>query len=175
MFQDETRTHIAINIIPNLSNSGLNYVRIFINGIMNREFLYTDSDIFKNGVLTLELGADNCDLDVYGMRVYKKGLSANDVRQDYLSSLPDLDSKIAFRDANDIVSSNGTISYDKAVTKYNTLVGTGKHPEYSTGNLKFMGSLAINIIDDPEHSGIINDMQIKGQGSSSRGFLSASC
>lgn len=170
MFQDETRTHIAINIIPNLSNSGLNYVRIFINGIMNREFLYTDSDIFKNGVLTLELGADNCDLDVYGMRVYKKGLSANDVRQDYLSSLPDLDSKIAFRDANDIVSSNGTISYDKAVTKYNTLVWTGKHPEYSTGNLKFMGSLAINIIDDPEHSGIINDMQIKGQGSSSRGY-----
>lgn len=170
MFQDEKRTHIAINIIPNLSNSGLNYVRIFINGIMNREFLYTDSDIFKNGVLTLELGADNCDLDVYGMRVYKKGLSANDVRQDYLSSLPDLDSKIAFRDANDIVSSNGTISYDKAVTKYNTLVWTGKHPEYSTGNLKFMGSLAINIIDDPEHSGIINDMQIKGQGSSSRGY-----
>ncbi len=170
MFQDETRTHIAINIIPNLSNSGLNYVRIFINGIMNREFLYTDSDIFKNGVLTLELGADNCDLDVYGIRVYKKGLSANDVRQDYLSSLPDLDSKIAFRDANDIVSSNGTISYDKAVTKYNTLVWTGKHPEYSTGNLKFMGSLAINIIDDPEHSGIINDMQIKGQGSSSRGY-----
>lgn len=170
MFQDETRTHIAINIIPNLSNSGLNYVRIFINGIMNREFLYTDSDIFKNSVLTLELGADNCDLDVYGMRVYKKGLSANDVRQDYLSSLPDLDSKIAFRDANDIVSSNGTISYDKAVTKYNTLVWTGKHPEYSTGNLKFMGSLAINIIDDPEHSGIINDIQIKGQGSSSRGY-----
>lgn len=170
MFQDETRTHIAINIIPNLSNSGLNYVRIFINGIMNREFLYTDSDIFKNGVLTLELGADNCDLDVYGMRVYKKGLSANDVRQDYLSSLPDLDSKIAFRDANDIVSSNGTISYDKAVTKYNTLVWTGKHPEYCTGNLKFMGSLAINIIDDPEHSGIINDIQIKGQGSSSRGY-----
>lgn len=170
MFQDETRTHIAINIIPNLSNSGLNYVRIFINGIMNREFLYTDSDIFKNGVLTLELGANNCDLDVYGIRVYKKGLSANDVRQDYLSSLPDLDSKIAFRDANDIVSSNGTISYDKAVTKYNTLVWTGKHPEYSTGNLKFMGSLAINIIDDPEHSGIINDMQIKGQGSSSRGY-----
>lgn len=170
MFQDETRTHIAINIIPNLSNSGLNYVRIFINGIMNREFLYTNSDIFKNGVLALDLGADNCDLDVYGMRVYKKGLSANDVRQDYLSSLPDLDSKIAFRDANDIVSSNGTISYDKAVTKYNTLVWTGKHPEYSTGNLKFMGSLAINIIDDPEHSGIINDMQIKGQGSSSRGY-----
>lgn len=170
VFQDEERTHIAINIVPNLSGSGLNYIRIFINGIMNREILYSDSDRFKDDALTMEFGADECDLDIYGIRVYKKGLSANDVRQDYMSSLPTLESKLAFKDANDIVSSNGTISYDKASVKYNTLVWTGSHPEYKTGNLKYTGNLAINIIDSPEHSGTINNMKIKGQGSSSKGY-----
>lgn len=170
VFQDDERTHVAINIVPNLSNSGLNYIRIFINGIMNREMVYTDADRFKDDVLTMEFGADDCDLDIYGIRIYKKGLSANDVRQDYMSTLPNLDAKVAFRDANDIVSANGTISYDKASMKYNTLIWTGQHPEYKTGNAKYKGTLAINIIGEPEHSGIINNMKIKGQGSSSRGY-----
>ena len=170
VFQDEERTHVAINIVPNLSNSGLNYIRIFINGIMNREMVYTNADRFKDDVLTMEFGADDCDLDIYGIRIYKKGLSANDIRQDYMSTLPNIESKIAFRDANDIVSANGTISYDKASVKYNTLIWTGQHPEYKTGNAKYKGTLAINIIGEPEHSGIINNMKIKGQGSSSRGY-----
>lgn len=170
VFQDDERTHVAINIVPNLSNSGLNYIRIFINGIMNREMVYTDADRFKDDVLAMEFGADDCDLDIYGIRIYKKGLSANDVRQDYMSTLPNLEAKIAFRDANDIVSANGTISYDKASVKYNTLIWTGQHPEYKTGNAKYKGTLAINIIGEPEHSGIINNMKIKGQGSSSRGY-----
>jgi len=42
-----------------------------------------------------------------------------------MSTLPNIESKIAFRDANDIVSANGTISYDKASVKYNTLIWTG--------------------------------------------------
>ena len=170
VFQDDERTHVAINIVPNLSNSGLNYIRIFINGIMNREMVYTDADRFKDDVLAMEFGADDCDLDIYGIRIYKKGLSANDVRQDYMSTLPNLEAKVAFRDANDIVSANGTISYDKASVKYNTLIWTGQHPEYKTGNAKYKGTLAINIIGEPEHSGIINNMKIKGQGSSSRGY-----
>lgn len=170
VFQDDERTHVAINIVPNLSNSGLNYIRIFINGIMNREMVYTDADRFKDDVLSMEFGADDCDLDIYGIRIYKKGLSANDVRQDYMSTLPNLEAKVAFRDANDIVSANGTISYDKASVKYNTLIWTGQHPEYKTGNAKYKGTLAINIIGEPEHSGIINNMKIKGQGSSSRGY-----
>lgn len=170
MFQEDERTHVAINIIPNLSGSGLNYIRIFVNGIMNREMIYTKTDIFKSGAVNLVFGSDNTDIDIYGLRIYKKGLSANNIRQDYMSSLPTIEEKIAFKTANDIVSANGTISYDKASVKYNTLVWTGKHPEYITGKVKFKGNLSINIIGDKEHSGSINNMTISGQGSSSRGY-----
>ena len=45
-YSKETRTHVAINIVPNLYNQGVNYVRVFINGIISREFVYSDNDAF---------------------------------------------------------------------------------------------------------------------------------
>ena len=170
IFQDEERTHLAINIIPNLANTGLNYIRFFVNGVMNREIQYSNTDIFKNGTLSINIGSNNADIDIYGFRVYKKGLSATDVRQDYMSSIPTIEEKIAFKDENDILSSNGTISYDKAKVKYNTLVWTGRVPSKLTGNVQFEGKLHIDILGDDTHSGDITNLIIKGQGSSSRGY-----
>ena len=170
IFQEEERTHLAINIIPNLANSGLNYIRFFVNGVMNREIQYSDTDIFKNGTLSINIGSNNADIDIYGIRVYKKGLSATDVRQDYMSSIPTIEEKKAFKAENDILSSNGTISYDKAKVKYNTLVWTGRVPSKLTGNVQFEGNLHIDILGDDVHSGDITNLIIKGQGSSSRGY-----
>ena len=173
MFQDEERTHLAINIIPNLSNSGLNYIRIFINGIMNREILYSNTDAFKVGEVKMLFGSETCkcDLDIYSIRVYKKSLSASDIRQDYMSSLPTSKAKIDFREMNDILAADGTISFDKAFAKYNTLIWVGKHPEYYQKDYdKSPGTLKINIIGDPDHSGTITNLQIKGQGSSSKTY-----
>lgn len=170
IFQEGVRTHMVVNIVPNLSNSGLNYIRIFVNGILNREMLYSGTDVFKSGTVSMQFGSQNCDIDIYGIRVYKSGLSASDIRQNYMSSLPNIESKIAFKQANNILSANGTISFDKAKEKYNTLVWTGTVPSYSTGNRSYAGELEINIIGDAEHSGKISNLQIKGQGSSSRGY-----
>jgi hypothetical protein len=170
IFQEETRTHLAINIIPNLANSGLNFIRLFVNGVMNREILYNNSDVFKNGAIKLNFGSENCDIDIYGIRVYKKSLSATDVRQDYMSSIPNIEDKIAFKSANNILSSNGTISYDRVKSLYNTLVWTGQIPSYTTGDRAYSGTLNINILNDNEHSGTITNLRIKGQGSSSKGY-----
>ena len=170
MFGENERIHLAINIIPNVSDSGVNYVRLFVNGILNREFVYQQSDVFRTKKTSIEIGSKNNDIDIYGIRVYKKSLSAFDVRKDYMSTIPTMAEKIAYKTANDILGGDDTISYDKAKVKYNCLCWTGKHPEYKTGNVKFNGDLEINIVGDPEHSGKINNMKISGQGSSSRGY-----
>ena len=171
-FCEGNREHLAINIVPNLANTGLNYVRIFINGTINREFTYSDDDLFKVDDLPTKfyIGAANSDIDIYNIRIYKKSLSASEVRQNYMSSLPTNEQKIDYKTKNDILSANETISYDKAVVKYNTLVWTGKVPSYSTGKVKFKGNLQINILGDPEHSGKITNLKISGQGSSSRSY-----
>lgn len=170
MFQENNRTHMVINIIPNLANTGLNYIRIFINGVMNREMIYSGSDIFKNGDVSMIFGSNHCDIDIFSIRVYKTGLSASDIRQDYMSSIPTLEEKLIFKNANDILAAGGAISYDKAVVKYNTLVWTGNHPEYRTGDQEYRGTLRVNIIGDPDHSGVMTNLRIKGQGSSSKGY-----
>ena len=175
-FQEGVRTHIAVNILYGINGSSQNYVRLFINGIANREFLWTPDDTFVQFVGStrtsqgIRLGSDTCDLDVYGIRVYKKALSASDIRRDYMASLPSVQDKMAFRTSNDIVGDDGRISYTKTREKYNVLVVTGEVPSYKTGNIKTTGSLLVITQGDPEHSGTMNDMEVSGQGTSSRSY-----
>ena len=177
MFQEGVRTHIAVNIIYNIASTGMNYIRIFINGIINREIEYLATDTFVgyiNSVQTsqgIRIGSTGADIDIYGMRVYKKKLSSTDIRQDYIAALPSVTQKIAFRDANDILSDDGTISFSKAYEKYNCLIWTGPVPSYlAKSSIPNGGTLQIHIQGDPHHSGVINNMSIKGQGSSSKGY-----
>lgn len=172
-FQEGVRTRVSINLLYNLSNTGRNYCRIFVNGIINCEFNYEKTDTFVqyvDGVQTsqgIRIGAEGADIDVYGIKVYKKALTSTEVMQDYMASLDSGAEKLAFREKNDIVS-NGVINYDLARTKYNTLLWKGDYPTY--GNSKsdvFEGDLEIHIVGDPEHSGTLTKMEVKGQGTSS--------
>jgi len=105
-FREGVRTHIAVNIINNLRNTGLNYMRIYVNGILSREYRYESGDYFvpttgTNG--NVILGNTNADLTIFGMRVYKDmALESNHVLQDYKASMTFLDEKIAFNTANSI-------------------------------------------------------------------------
>ena len=177
MFQEGVRTHVAVNIIYNIAQTGMNYIRIFVNGIINREIEYLANDSFVGYVSNVQtsqgirIGSTGADIDIYSIRVYKKKLSATDIRQNYISALPTAQEKIAFRDSNDILSDDGTISFSKTFEKYNCLIWTGKVPSYiQKDGVADGGTLQIHIQDDALHSGVINNMGIKGQGSSSKGY-----
>ena len=176
-FQEGVRTHIAINIVNNLANLGKNYIRIFINGVINREIEYSNEDSFigyVNNVLSsqgIRLGSNNSSLDLYSLKVYKKLLSADDIRKNWIASLSSIEDKIKYTKANNILSDNGTISYSKTKELYNCLVWTGHVPSYLNKSSKDNGgTLSIEIIGDNKHSGVINNLGIKGQGSSSKGY-----
>lgn len=175
MFQEDERTHLALNIIYNLGGHGISYVRFFVNGIINREFVYTGADKFiqkVDGVLTsrgIRIGSEHSDVDIYGIRIYKKALSATDIRQDYMASMTVVSDKIDFRDKNDILYNN-LINYERTKQKYNTMLWTGKLP-YILDQGKQKGDLTIDIVGDPAHSGTIKGMSTKGQGSSSKKYF----
>lgn len=175
MFQDEVKTHIAVNIVYNLASSGINYIRIFINGVINREIEYSTSDSFLqnvNGVLTsqgIRIGANGADIDIYGIRVYKRAISASQIRQDYVASLSKTEEKIAFRNANDILGDGNLIDYSKTFDKYNTILWTGTLPSYANKQ-NTRGDVKIHIIGDPAHSGEMKNVETKGQGTSSKGY-----
>jgi len=130
MFQEGVRTHMTINIFPKLdknnNNVDINYIRIFINGIINREMTYDTTDKFEefNGQennYNIQIGADDCDIDIYGIRIYRFGLSSSEILNDYICTIPNSDIRKQIKEANNIIA-DGKISYDLVKNKYNTLI-----------------------------------------------------
>lgn len=173
-YDENVRTRVAVNLLYNMSNSGQNYCRIFENGIINKEFNYPSTDVFVqyvNGVETSQGirigGANGADIDIYSIKVYKKALTSEDVRQNYMASLDSSAEKIAFRDANDIMS-GATISWDMAFSKYNVIKWIGRYATYGDSKKdKFPGTLVIHQQGKPEYSGTLTEQEEKGQGTSS--------
>ena len=173
-WRENTRTHIAVNIIPNLTikERTINLVRVFINGVINREFTFNDTDRFWDGISSegIQIGSTAADIDVFGMRVFKeKLLSSTEVFNDYIAFISDIEEKQRLINANNITE-NGIIKYSLAKTKYNTIVWKGVYPS-KDNNVKTTGDLTISILGDKIHSGTINHMNCKGQGTSAMRYL----
>lgn len=165
-YREGTRTKVAVNLLYNLSSTGQNYCRIFVNGIINREINYATDDTFvqyvegKQTSQGIRIGSSGADIDIYSIKVYKKALTANDVRQNYMASLDNSEEKIAFRDSNSILNGN-TISYDLVYEKYNVILWKGKYATYgNTKKDKFNGTLIIHIPGKPENSGTLYDLSL---------------
>lgn len=159
------RMHLAVNVVYGLN--GLNYVRIFLNGIIEREFNYVASDRFAAGSgVSIKMGNTKSDLDVFGIRCYKKALSTSEVMQDYKASMSSVEEKVQFTEKNDILGDGDEISYSKALGKYNLIAHTGHLPKYGDENKgKTTGvSIYINIVGDPAHSGTLDNLESAGQG-----------
>ena len=122
-WQEDERTHITVNIVNNLANSGLNYVRIFINARIQREFTYAN-DTFKNAqdLGEMIIGSDGADIDIYNLFVFKQALSSRDIEQNHKAMLPLAADKKRFAEANKILGDGGLISFSEVQKHgYNTL------------------------------------------------------
>jgi len=130
-FQEDVRTHLTINIFPGLNKdmneNDINYIRIFINGVLNREMIY-NKDPFTDGFSTedmkINIGSNNCDIDIYGIRIYEGKLSSKQILNDYIYTISDANKRDEIFKANNITDNNNEISYDSAKDLYNTLIWT---------------------------------------------------
>lgn len=79
-YNEGVRTKIAVNLLYNLSSTGQNYCRIFLNGIINREINYATDDTFvqyvdgKQTSQGIRIGSSGADIDIYSIKVYKLSL-----------------------------------------------------------------------------------------------------
>ena len=185
-WEEGVRTHIAINIVHALRSSATStttvaLVRVFVNGVINREFPFelgnANEFINNEGHGGIRIGQVDADIDIYSIRCYKKVLSADECMKDYTSSLPTSTAKIAFRNANDIME-NGAISYKKAKEKYNVLVWHGYEPNHTNQDNQ-KGWLEISQLKadgtpDNDYSGTIGKkyglLPCKGQGSTAKTY-----
>lgn len=158
-WQEDERVHISINICdeitPNVILNGVGdgltaegnsksgniaLIRVFINGNINREIRFdkTSAQEFctgamKNGGITI--GQEGADIDIYGIRVWEmRSLTAQNVYQNYLSTIPDQEEKSRKKRENDIMTSR-RVDIDKvrSIGK-RVLVWHGDEPYHQNTN-----------------------------------------
>jgi hypothetical protein len=183
-WQEGVRTHIAINKVRNLGNSGLNYLRFLINGVINREFRYGLGDVFSRDGDKLVIGSTSADIDIYGIRIYRQALSSQQVMQDYKAAIPNAADKLEFARKNDIVGDDNTISYEKSQTAgYSTIriipddPSKNALPNYTNkGNNISKATVEILVRNadgslNTRYCQRITHIKLKGQGTSSMTYL----
>lgn len=180
--EEDVRIHEVINILYNVGGRGRNYVRIFQDAVVQREFYY-ENDIFCGSDAAsrhIIIGSSSADIEIYNLNVYKQALSAADIQQNYRSVLPTTAAKKAFKEKNDILGDNATISFEKVKAKgYNTLRwiadDTSKNliPNYSNGGANLtkgtLEMMVYNADGTPNYPYCqrITHLKQKGQGTSS--------
>ena len=158
------RVHVAVNVVYGVS--GLNWVRIFLDGRIERVFNYLVSDVFSGAAVNVKIGNTSSDIDIFGMRCYQKALSTDDVMQDRKAAFSTVAEKIAFASRNNILGDGGTIDFAKAKALYNVIGLTGHLAKYgdadkgkTTGNQLYVSKPA-----EPEHAGTYTEIENAGQG-----------
>lgn len=176
----------------NLESAKFNLVRIYVNGAINREISIDDATLLAlQREAQLQINPKGSDLDLYLLRVYNStALTFDQIQHNYISFLATREQKDKFYDRNNILGTNGTISFAKSFGKYNTLVYVfpkgGKLPnrtwqsennkpgDQDKAAKKIRCTLFINYADqaiNKIYGGRINNGLVKGQGSSAMRYL----
>jgi hypothetical protein len=169
-FNDGDKIHMAITIGPDVYGiSGFNLCVIYINGVKNREFVYTDQDYFAHtGKLTF--GCLDSNLDIYGFRSYDFALTTEQIRQNRLNWETSDDVRNTIERRNDIFDAYGSnIDYHKVKNQWNVFVFEGEIPSLNNTG-KFKGNLFIEWCNHKDWNSVVHDVTIDGQGTSSKKY-----
>lgn len=137
-WEEGKRTHVSIVIDPevitkaadeltwqqtlnNATSYPLSLAKVYVNGKPERELVYSQLGSTPaagtwcqgNGHGGIKIGNPHADIDIYGIRCYRSALSAEQVRQNRVASLPKAEEKRAMKTRNAITTS-GRIDYEKA-------------------------------------------------------------
>ena len=158
------RLHIAVNVVYGVQ--GLNWVRILLDGRIERVFNYLVTDIFAGGAVSIVIGNTSSDIDIFGMRDYQKALSTEEVMQDRKAAFSTVSEKIDFAARNNILGDGGAIDFNKAKQLYNVIGLTGhlaKYGDSDKGKTKH-NKLYVSKPDEPGKAGTYTEIENSGQG-----------
>lgn len=174
----------------NYSNSSdvtpYNVLKIYVNGVINREIQLTESQLKENGRdFKFQIFPTSSDLKLYGLRTYNYAFNYEQIKKNRISALLEASEKKAFYDKNDILDENGQISLRKCFNKYNVIVyaiPTEDCPLYygnkgTAGDEKSKATLLIHYADPDmaKYNGRLWGGKYKAQGSSAKKYLIHNC
>ena len=174
--KDEEFVHILITIVKDYKAIG-NLAQIYVNGVKKCSFEWTGGDSFANNG-KLIIGSETADICVYKIRVYDSPFEWMSVAQNFISCLPDAESKKAVYNKMISVTDNANIDYDTVVKNgYNYFtveLPAGKSIPSKLNDTEIDGSiLTVNIKDNPSATinGVYEDVTTEGQGTTAMTYF----
>lgn len=137
--KDQERVRISFVIEPLDAENNRQCINIYINGEYAKSQPY-DSDTRYNSDEFITFGSDTCITKVYDVKIYNRGLSRDEVMQNYLVSPRSVTDKIDRLEKNDLLDDNGKVSYAEARIRYACLLTIGRQPAYK-GDKQKVGAI----------------------------------
>lgn len=166
------------------STARLNLMTGYIDSDPIRVIKYDSSTSFlQKEKQLIEFGSDECDVLVYRFKVYTRHLNnqrtkteINEVFDDYIADIPNADDRLREYEKNDFLNTDGTINITKLQEKCPGLrIVLITCPKRFTIDKKdkVTGCTVEHILagsDRPEDHWIAENVQVKGQGTSSNAY-----
>mgnify|MGYP003571257413 CR=1 FL=1 len=114
------------------------FVNIFINGEYANSYSYA-ADAVYGSEATITIGSSECTTKIYDIRMYNRGLSNDEILQNYMNSNIDIRERIAANEYNDVLDEDTkSVDYIKAREKYPCLLFIGQLSNFKNDR-KYVG------------------------------------
>ncbi|MBQ2703195.1 MAG: leucine-rich repeat protein [Alistipes sp.] len=174
--KDEEFVHVFITLVQNYKQIA-NLAQIYVNGVKACSFEWSSGDNFDTSA-TVKIGSNTADIDLYKLRVYNTGFEWPAVVQNYISCLPDSESKKAAYERINSVTFGGVIDYDKVVNggfNYFLLrLPEGAKLPSALSKVSVKGCrLFVDIKQKPDFviNGTYEDVETEGQGTTAMNYF----
>ena len=99
-------------------NVGRRYISFWADGVPTKMALYNhNSSFIQTNPKPITIGSDLCDVYVYAIKVYGKKLNEDDHIKNFVADAPTSTEMLKRYHRNDILDTNGQISYEKLIEK----------------------------------------------------------
>ena len=166
-FKEDDRVRLTFVAEPKALNR---LIYVYVDGVMCGSIQYPEDDNFQQNPATgITIGAESSGIDIYRILLYTKGLSRNEVLDNYIAGRATLQERLAAHARNDILSVAEELVISKlpATLPY-MIIACPELPQFK-GDKKTCTITYVNTAD-PSKSFTAEGVQIDVQGTSSAGY-----
>ena len=166
-FKEDERVRVSFVVEPRNLNR---LIYVYVDGIMCGAIQYpTDDNFAQNPSVGITIGAETSGIDVYRIYMYDKGLTRNEIVNNYVADRPTLGERLIARENNDLLDVSEDIVISKLpVTLPYMVISCDELPQYK-GHKKTCEIAYVNP-SDTNKSFTAKGVEIDVQGTSSADY-----
>lgn len=112
---DGTTTHCRNVLLSGTEESDANIAYVYLNGVIVRMMDYKTSSWQQHTPKKIIIGSEDCDIELYTVRIYDKSLNYQQMLGNFAYDTPDLSEKIAIAKRNNILDSTNAVDFAKTI------------------------------------------------------------